>query len=182
MNHHKRVSVSSSCSASVPAGRRRASSTAHAPNRSVNPPPGLAHGTGTVPTPCTGHVTRGTPARMNALYRKKPGCRHTRSRLPSPASRKSTDPTFQRRPQLQDSGEQVRGIHATNLPDRHHHPPQTAKGLYVVHIVRSLRNLWNWNLRTRNSRNQSAVISSLESMSKSDMANERIAGSSYVFM
>lgn len=96
-------------------------------NRSVNPPPGLAHGTGTVPTPRTGQETRGTPAWTNALYWKKSGCRHVRSRvsctgqtvsphpgsgqqkreptskpiamcsscLPSPASLKSTDSTFQ---------------------------------------------------------------------------------------
>ena len=112
MNRHKRVSVSYNRPASVPAGRRRAISTAHASNRSVNPLPGLAHGAGSGFTLCTGQVTLGMAAWMNALYRKKPGCRHTRSRLPSPASRKSTDPTFQRRPQLQGGGEQVRGIHA----------------------------------------------------------------------
>ena len=102
-------------------------STAHAPNRSVNPLPGLAHGAGAVLAPCTGHVTRGMVAWTNTLYRKKSGCRHTRSlvsctgqavsgqpvsgqwkrapgpktiatrgsRPPSPASLKSTDPTFQ---------------------------------------------------------------------------------------
>ena len=48
MNRHKRVSVSSNCSASVLTGRWRAISTAHASNRSVNPLPGLAHGAGTV--------------------------------------------------------------------------------------------------------------------------------------
>ena len=56
-------------------------STAHASNRSVNPLPGLAHGTGTVLTPCSGHVTRGTPAWMNALYWKKFRCLHTRPRV-----------------------------------------------------------------------------------------------------
>ena len=81
MNRHKRVSVSSNCSAGVPAGRWRAISTAHASNRSVNPLPGLAHGAGTVLTPCTGQVTRGMAAWMNALYWKKFRCRHTRSRL-----------------------------------------------------------------------------------------------------
>ncbi|KFI51706.1 hypothetical protein BCAL_2404, partial [Bifidobacterium callitrichos DSM 23973] len=37
-----------------------------------------------------------------------------------------------RLPQLERGREQTRGIHASNLPDRHHtahhHPPQTAKG------------------------------------------------------
>lgn len=54
MNRHKRVSVSSNCSASVPAGRWRAISTAHASNRSVNPLPGLAHGGGHRPHPVLG--------------------------------------------------------------------------------------------------------------------------------
>jgi hypothetical protein len=44
----------------------------------VNPLPGRAHGTGTARTPRSGHDTRGTPAWMNALYRKKLKCRHTR--------------------------------------------------------------------------------------------------------
>ena len=39
-----------------------ASSTTIASNRSVNPLPVLAHGTGTACTPWAGHVTRGTPA------------------------------------------------------------------------------------------------------------------------
>ena len=51
-----------------------------ASNRSVNPLPGRAHGTGTACVPCAGHATRGTSAWMNALYWKKSGCRHTRSR------------------------------------------------------------------------------------------------------
>ena len=48
-----------------------ASSTIMASNRSVNPLPGRAHGTGTALTPCAGHAMRGTPAWMNALYWKK---------------------------------------------------------------------------------------------------------------
>ncbi|VWQ38192.1 hypothetical protein BIFLH23_02070 [Bifidobacterium longum subsp. infantis] len=91
-DRHKRVSVSSTCSASVPAGRWRAISTAHASNRSVNPPPGLAHGAGTVLTPCSGHVTRGMAAWMNALYRKKSGCRHTRPRLSCTGQASSRQP------------------------------------------------------------------------------------------
>lgn len=79
MNRHSRVSVSSNCPASVLTGRCRAISTAHASNRSVNPLPGLAHGAGTVLTPCSGHVMRGMAAWMNALYWKKFRCRHTHS-------------------------------------------------------------------------------------------------------
>lgn len=60
-------------------GQARAISTARASNRSVNPLPGPVHGADTVLTPCTGQVTRGSPAWMNALYWKKSGCRHTRS-------------------------------------------------------------------------------------------------------
>ena len=89
------VTLMTSCStrsANVPAGRRRAISTAHASNRSVNPPPGLAHGAGTVPAPCTGHVTRGMTAWMNASYRKKSGCRHTRPRLSCTGQASSRQP------------------------------------------------------------------------------------------
>ena len=61
-------------------------SAAHASNRSVNPPPGLAHGTGTVPTPCTGQQKREPTSKPIAM---RSSC------LPSPASLKSTDSTFQ---------------------------------------------------------------------------------------
>lgn len=130
-----------------------------------------------------------SPHPVSGQWKRAPGSKPIMMRgscRPPPASRKPTDPTLQgscnRSAAVNRREISMPPTYPRTPPRVTNHPPQTTKGPYAVHIVRSLRNLWNWNLRTRNSRNQSAVISSLESMSKSDMANERIAGSSYVFM
>lgn len=56
MNHYSLVSCPPTCTATSATVWLSASSTTIASNRSVNPLPGLAHGTGTARTPCAEHA------------------------------------------------------------------------------------------------------------------------------
>ena len=101
-------------------------SAAHASNRSVNPPPGLAHGTGNRPHPVHGTAEARAHLETDCNAQLLPA-------LPRIPEIHGLD--LPRRLQLQGGGEQVRGIHApstypTGTTRQTYHPPQTAKGPY----------------------------------------------------
>lgn len=78
----------------------------------------LAHGTGTVLTPCTGQAEARAHLETDRDVRLLPA-------VPCIPEIHGLDLPL--RLQLQGGGEQVRGIHALNLPDRYHQtdPPPT---------------------------------------------------------